>query len=240
MREKRTIPLGIKNSRPDLYGYPSPMMIPGNENGIAVPCAPFEIDTDKRWFQMETFEEAYFWRNEYRKEQVAKDMESRCIIPGNYIVPPKGTRGNFKIAEKKRGIRYEPKKCTYQDCNYCPYLWDERFPDRQVDYKRTGSPISLDFKYDPTDQDEGKHDVEDTSTPTPSEQYESKEKYEALLELLNEQDETDKRIIEVLLDNDGISDASIHKILTDIPERTIRYRHTRLINLIKEFLKNYE
>lgn len=107
MREKRTIPLGIKNSRLDPYGYSSPMMIPGNENGIKVSCTPFEINTDKRWFQMETFEEAYFWRNEYRKEQVAKDMESRCIIPGNYIVPPKGTRGNFEIAEKKRGMTFK-------------------------------------------------------------------------------------------------------------------------------------
>lgn len=161
-------------------------------------------------------------------------------ITGNYIVTPKGTRDNFKIADKKCGIRYEPKKYTYQDCNYCPYLRDKRKADRQVDYKKTGSSISLDFRYDPTDQNEGEHYVEDKKTTTPSEQYESKERYEALLELLNVQDEANKRIIEVLLDNYGISNANIHKIQTDIPERTIRNKRTRLINLIKEFLKNYE
>lgn len=239
MKEIRQIPLSEKNSKTWLYGYPSATAIPGNENGIEVPCAPFTIDGDKRWLPLETFEEAYFWRNEYRKEQVEKDLESRCVIPGNYIIPPDGTRGNFTVAPKKKGIRYEPKKCTYKDCRYCPYLWDPKHPDDQVDYHRTGNPVSLDATFLDNDGDEMEHDIEDKETKTPNELYDEEVKTKALLELLNQQDDTDKRIIRILLDNEGISDAGVHEFLNDIPERTIRYRHERLKKVIDEFLKNF-
>lgn len=220
MYKERLVPLSVKNAHPELYGYPTPALIPGNsEKKIVVPCAPFEdSDGDVRWVKCESKEQAYYFRNEFRKETLYKERESRCIV-----------------LSKKKNIYV---RCS-ADCMHCRKLIEAGLAQEDgttPNYQRTGNPISLDFKYDEDDEDENEHDIPDTETPTPEQALLLEEEERMIQNLIAERDELDRKIIEILLEDNTKTDEEIHA-LTNTPRRTIAYRRERLKKWVLEVFK---
>lgn len=93
-----------KDRYPEIYGYSSPNMIPGNQNGITVNYLRFvDIDGDHRFVAVskELFE---YVRNEESKEFKKYDRMTRCWIPGQ--------RDNIIKCREK--------------CDECPYGKEKR------------------------------------------------------------------------------------------------------------------
>lgn len=212
----RQVPLSVKNANPFQYGFPSATSIPGNHEGIVVPCAPFDdFDGDRRWCICETRAQAIDLLDSYIRDWQKQDEDSRCVF---YKKKADGT----VIGVKCRA-----------NCLHCPKLIDPNDPDKPTyDYQRTGNPISLDFVYDEDDSEESEHDVPDTIGETPEQYVERLENERALEELISQRDELDKKIIELLLDDNSLSERAISEKLS-LSKTATHYRLTKLKEWVK-------
>lgn len=94
----KRISKSVKDANPSLYGYSSPDLIDGN-------WIPYvDADGDLRFIPC-TYEFFKWYSNEKRKEKLAQDRESRCLVQ----------------SKRYKGLV----KCM-EDCNNCPYGKDHR------------------------------------------------------------------------------------------------------------------
>lgn len=207
----RQVPLRVKNAKPFQYGYPTATSIPGNKNGIVVPCAPFDdFDGDRRWCICESKEQAIRLLDLYIREWQKQGKESRCVY---YKTKADGT---------VIGVRCRA------NCLHCPKLIESEDPDAPTWlYERTGKTISLDFKYDEDDPEESEHDVPDTTSENPEEYCERLDEERILEELISERDELDRKILRLLLEDNSLSERDIQKVI-HVSNSTIHKRLTRL------------
>lgn len=216
----RRVPLRVKNANPFSYGFPSATSIPGNSEGIVVPCAPFDdFDGDRRWCICETQAQAIKQLDSYIRDWQKQDEESRCVF-----------------YKKKADGSIIGVRCR-ANCLHCPKLIDPNDPERPTyEYQRTGNPISLDFKYDEDDPEESEHDIADTDGETPEEYCERLEEERRVEELIATRDELDQQIIRLLLEDSTRSNEDLHKLI-GAPKRTISYRKVRLQEWVREVFK---
>lgn len=104
----------IKDQNPEVYGYGSPLQIPGNEDGTIRSYYVGFTDADGDIRFCPATKELYEWdRNERRKENQYKDRRSRCMVPS-----------------KKYGL-----KICECNCDECPFGLDKRIPSTEsMDY----------------------------------------------------------------------------------------------------------
>lgn len=104
----------IKDQNPTIYGYGSPLQIPGNEDGVIRSYYIGFTDADGDIRFCPTSKELYEWdRNERRKENQYRDRRSRCMVPSE--------KYGLKICE-----------CN---CDECPFGLDKRIPSvESIDY----------------------------------------------------------------------------------------------------------
>lgn len=104
----------IKDQNPTIYGYGSPLQIPGNEDGVIRSYYIGFTDADGDIRFCPTTKELYEWdRNERRKENQYRDRRSRCMVPSE--------KYGLKICE-----------CN---CDECPFGLDKRIPSvESIDY----------------------------------------------------------------------------------------------------------
>ena len=104
----------IKDQNPTIYGYGSPLQIPGNEDGVIRSYYIGFTDADGDIRFCPTSKELYEWdKNERRKENQYRDCRSRCMVPSE--------KYGLKICE-----------CN---CDECPFGLDKRIPSvESIDY----------------------------------------------------------------------------------------------------------
>ncbi len=104
----------IKDQNPTIYGYGSPLQIPGNEDGVIRSYYIGFTDADGDIRFCPTSKELYEWdKNERRKENQYRDRRSRCMVPSE--------KYGLKICE-----------CN---CDECPFGLDKRIPSvESIDY----------------------------------------------------------------------------------------------------------
>ncbi len=94
----KKITKSVKDANPEIYGYPSPDLIEGN-------WIPYvDVDNDLRFIPC-TYEFFKWYDNEKRKEELARDRESRCLV----------------LSKRYKGLV----RCM-ENCNNCPYHKDHR------------------------------------------------------------------------------------------------------------------
>lgn len=235
-----------KDLQPLIYGYPTPTSIPGNEgcgrqviDGVLV-IIPFKVpftdfidsDGDKRF--CECTEDFAKWNgNEKRNEVRRKETESRCKIPA-YLIEIDGV---FVVdTDSPRANRQYLKICTHKDCNTCPFKFDKAHPDYQVDYERTGNPLSMDYTFTDDDGDKSEKEYEDKDTENPIDYVIRKEQEDALQKAILEMDTDYQEIFRLLMKGKSYSQIGL---IIGKPKTTIQYKAEKLISILKEKMKTF-
>lgn len=204
----------VKNANPEVYGFEHPWDIPGNtKEKITVYCVSFEDqDGDTRW--CECTKEYFEWDWKQKREERRKiDELTRCLIPSE---------------------KYGLVKCRHK-CDECPYKRREDKSTGQVyyePYERTGGLVSLEFM-----NEEYEYEFVDENTDS-AEDAAIKQAYsDALQYELSNLDEMDRKIIELF--SCGRSDFEIAEELHS-KKSTIQYKRNRIIEHLREKLKNFK
>ena len=233
----------FKDLNPLTYGYPSPTAIPGNEGcgeqviegklfkrPFKVNFASFvDADGDTRF--VECSEEFAYWQRNYDSEIRRKEkLETRCSIPMTYKV----VNGNF-VDDPNSNHKNGYKKCTH-DCKKCPYLFDPAHPDREVDYHRTGSPVSMNITFEDKDGKESEIEYADPEEETPIEKIIKEEREEAMWRYVLEFDPDVQDMLRLY--NKGKSYSEIARIMnrskSAVQERVVHY-----IKILRDKLKDF-
>lgn len=215
--------LSFKNAHPFTFGYPSPIAIPGNEDGtLRVPCCPYDDgDGDRRWAICESFEQAKKFYNSYLNDIKKEDMESRCV---------------FYKKNKKGEIRaYKCRKSCPKECPKCIECGDVAPDGTTPNYERTGKPLSLDFKYDEDDPEESEHCLPDAEGESPLEYALKLEEERRVEDLISQRDRLDREIIALLFEDRFMTERAIAEKLNLSKTAT----HCRLTKL-REWVKTLE
>ena len=234
-----------KDLNPLTYGYSSPVDIPGNEgcgkqvvNGVVVkvpykvPYSSFkDSDGDVRYVPSEK-KTAYALRNFDSELRRKERLEERCLIP----VTLKVENGQF-VYDPNSNHKTGFKRCTFEDCRFCPFKFDPKHPDRQVDYERTGKPISMNRTYEDKDGNESEMEVADTESLSPLDALIEKEKNEALWRYLSEFDTDVQQMIYMHV----VEDKSYREIalIFNRSKTAVGDCINRYLNILREKLKDY-
>ncbi len=234
-----------KDLNPAIYGYSSPVDIPGNEgsgkqviNGVVVkvpykvPYASFiNSNGDVRYVPSEK-EAAYAMRNYDSEVRRKERLEERCLIPMTYKVKD-GVFVDDPNSNHKTGF----KRCTFEDCRFCPFKFDPKHPDRQVYYEKTGKPISMNRVFEDKDGNESEMEFPDTESLSPLDELIEKERNEALWRYLSEFDPEVQQMIKM----HAVEKKSYQEIarIFNRKKSTVADCINRYLNVLREKLKDY-
>lgn len=117
--------------------------------------------------------------------------------------------------------RYNYMKKCQEDCQHCPFGKDHR----------DGKPISLDRLYE-----DYEYEIADPYQKSPLDNLIDEERDEVLKRELSLLDEDSQKLLSLF--NDGLTDDEIGKVM-GLKRSTVQFKKSKLINQLKEKLKNF-